>query len=604
MDVRLPNGQIVANVPEGTTKKQLLDKLAQSGYDVAPLQRAMGAAPIGAEGMGQALQQVGAEQNYGGQFATGIANVATRLPSALLQLPSIFGGPDLRPETLREVREPLSEATKGAGVVGSAGDIASGIAMTIPLLPARAGAAMFGPKFLSSRLGQVADVASTSGVTGFATTEGGIGERAKAAALSTALSSALPGALAIGQATRREATQAGRELGKAEFIRSQLGGEGAEQLALALRKPYEHAALGVRPSAAMLTESPALRTLELGSRVKRPDLYAAIDEANAAARWAALQRAAGGAEDLAQAQSVRDTLTRPLRESALSQAAARQGFEIPVARQAAKLLTGEGKADPSVRRMANYVLGELEEGITPEGLYRIRKVLTEGIPRGTELGAAISAAKAERMSIVKTIDDALNKASAGTWGGYLKVYQGMSEPVTSMKALQAIEQKFNPADLPGIPPAFGAAPASQYLGRELAKHGVKQFGSKTFDRMSSTDRKLVEALIDDLRRQQSVMKAGGVIGSDTAAKLAAGERAENLALGLFGTGLERISPVPGIGTAVGTIAQKGLAARRERALAELLQNPEKLADLLAKAKRSAALIQGSAELSRATRPGS
>ena len=34
MDVRLPDGTVIKNVPEGTTKRQLLDKLRAKGYDV------------------------------------------------------------------------------------------------------------------------------------------------------------------------------------------------------------------------------------------------------------------------------------------------------------------------------------------------------------------------------------------------------------------------------------------------------------------------------------------------------------------------------------------------------------------------------------------
>jgi hypothetical protein len=37
MDVRLPDGTVIKNVPEGTTKKQLMDKLQSKGYDVKKL---------------------------------------------------------------------------------------------------------------------------------------------------------------------------------------------------------------------------------------------------------------------------------------------------------------------------------------------------------------------------------------------------------------------------------------------------------------------------------------------------------------------------------------------------------------------------------------
>lgn len=41
MDVRLPNGTVIKNVPEGTTKAQLLEKLRASNYDVSGLEEAV-----------------------------------------------------------------------------------------------------------------------------------------------------------------------------------------------------------------------------------------------------------------------------------------------------------------------------------------------------------------------------------------------------------------------------------------------------------------------------------------------------------------------------------------------------------------------------------
>jgi hypothetical protein len=38
MDVRLPDGTVINNVPEGTTKAQLLTKLKANGYDVSSLE--------------------------------------------------------------------------------------------------------------------------------------------------------------------------------------------------------------------------------------------------------------------------------------------------------------------------------------------------------------------------------------------------------------------------------------------------------------------------------------------------------------------------------------------------------------------------------------
>jgi len=38
MDVRLPDGTVIKNVPEGTTKAQLTEKLKANGYDISTLE--------------------------------------------------------------------------------------------------------------------------------------------------------------------------------------------------------------------------------------------------------------------------------------------------------------------------------------------------------------------------------------------------------------------------------------------------------------------------------------------------------------------------------------------------------------------------------------
>ncbi len=60
MDVRLPDGTVIKNVPEGTTKQQLLDKLKAKGYDVQKLTAPKAATPEAApsapeESLGQRM---------------------------------------------------------------------------------------------------------------------------------------------------------------------------------------------------------------------------------------------------------------------------------------------------------------------------------------------------------------------------------------------------------------------------------------------------------------------------------------------------------------------------------------------------------------------
>jgi len=609
MNVRLPNGQVVANVPEGTTQKQLLDKLAQSGYDVAPLQRQIGpVATIGAEGLEQAAQEVGAEKDFMGQMGTGLGTAGQRIGTGLGQIAALLPGGRLSQASAKMLGMELpsqeqldvAKATRtGAGRGALAADIAGSIAMTAPAPANMVGAGL-------SRLGTVGGTAATSGLIAGATTPGGLKERGKEAGLAAAFSTILPGITAMVQSGRRTATRAGRELAKTEALRRELGEEASTQLAGQLRAPYPNAPLGVTPTAAMKTQNPTLQALELGARTKRGDLFAATDEANALARWNEIQKIAKDDAALSAAEKVRNEATKPLRDAALNQASTDPWMYRPVYEHVNKLLVGKTRsADPSVQHMAKYVLGEINEGITPERLYSVRKVLTSAIPHGTDLGAAIKASRAERVALVSTIDDALDQASQGTWRTYLKTYADLSQPVTSMKAGQGIAETFQhtPARTTA---ATGSVPlmTPAALSRALGKHGVKEFGGKTLPRLTPDEFNTVKMVVDDLIRQQDVMKARGIIGSDTAAKIAAGSRGEAVAGALIGRAVDNALPVPMLGDLLGSSVTRGLARRREEALAEILKDPEKLADLLDAAARAQMILRTSAQSGRLARaPG-
>ncbi len=596
MNVELPDGTIIEGVPEGTSQKQLLDRLAQSGYDVSGIQRSLGpVAVIGKEGLPAAAEAIGASESLPRKVTAGLGAAGQRIAAGLGGLVGL--GPSA------EDVETVGAYRRGAGPAATAADIIGSIFLTAAVpanLAARAPGAAAAMR-AAPRLFPIAGTAATGGLVAGATTPGDVSERGQAALLAAGLSGALPAVTGVAQAARRVGTRTGRELGRTEALRRELGPEASRTLVGTLRQPYPGAVLGVRPTAAMASGDPTLQALELGLRSKRGDIFASLDDANAAARWDAFQRVAGTAEDVAHSKIARDAATRSLREAALDQASQVQGFDIPVARRAAELMTGEGRVDPNVRHMAEYVMGQLEQGVTPEQLYRIRKVLTENVPRGTELGAAITSARRERMQLVESIDDALNAASNGTWGGYLRTYSAMSEPVTSGTSLQRVREFFE--KIPGeVPPAFGASPAPRQLATRVTKEGAKEIGGKTFDRLSPTDRMFMEELMRDLTRQQAVMRARGIVGTDTAAKIAAGELSDDVAVGLIGQGVGRVTGVPGAGNLADLVLRRGLSTARQRALGEVLQNPERLAQLLEQAERAQRAFSATTEASRAVRP--
>lgn len=590
--VQAPDGGFITiEHPDGASQDEII-AFAQANYKPTP-------ARIGAEGLPQAAKEVGETQGLVGQIGAGLGSAGQRMATALGQInpvaqiaqrliggdvPLMFRGMNLgsiplagaSPESLE-----VAKATKqGAGNISTAADILGSIAMTAGV-PANA---------LSRGLTPASSVLGTMGTAGLMaglTTPGGALERGKDAALSTVLAGVIPGITAVAQTGRRATTQAGRELGRAEVLRREIGEEAADALPGQLRAPYPNAPLGVTPTAAMKTQNPTLQALELGARTKRPDLFTPTDEANSIKRWQALQGVAKDESSLYAAEAARDRITKGLRQEALDLASQKQGFEIPIAKTVAAIAQGDSRSNPSVKALTKYVMDELEQGVTPGQLYTIRKTLTDAIPHGTELGNAVKQARVERMTVVNAIDDALDKASDGAWGLYLKAYGGFSQSVTSMKAGQAMADIFqhSPARTSA---STGSVPlmSPAALSRGLEKFGEKQFGSKTIPRITPEERKTVEMVIDDLQRQQSVMRAGGILGSDTAAKFAAGSRGEAVGAGLLGMAADRV--LPGSGLLSGPIS-RGLARKREEALAEILRDPEKLAQALEAAQRAQAL---------------
>jgi len=635
-DVRGPDGGFTTvRHPEGAADADILAFAAQN-YKPTPQ-------VIGKEGLAKAAEEVGASQSVGARVGTGLGTTAQwaaaglqgLVPDKLAALSRALGEKmglrdmqvpaeniDIAQATERggnQMRLPLGIGRIPMGSIGvsSLADIAGNAALlaAAPASLTKLGSALG----VVPRLAGAADTALTSGLTQGAVTPGNWQDRAKQAALAAAFAGAVPIAAAAGGAVRRVAGTPAAGVG--ERILQQAGGEEAAPALLAsLEAPYAGSVLGVKPSAAMQSGNPTLATLELGSHTRVPDLYAPRDLANATARWAALEGLADP-EKLAAAVKARQAL-EPSRQAALSAAQQTGGYTAPILAHAQELTQS---ADPSVRAMGNYVAGEITRAravnlqnaaaangghvtgaaynaaqeIPGETLHTVRKVLTTGVPKGTELGSAITAARAERMGLVNTIDEALDSASGGAWSKYMQDYGAASLPVTSASAAQKIATRFNPADLPGyVPPAFGASPAPQYLARELAKQGQKQFGAKMVERMLPEDRATINAIVEDLGRQQMVRKAQGVIGSDTAAKLAASDRAGDIADLLI---QHTVGHVPLVGPMAAAAAVRLRREMADKALGEILQDPGAMANAIRSAQNSAALARALAESSRVTR---
>jgi len=555
--------------------------------DWEPIEDAPAPAPQTLPTLRQSMQQ---EMEGRPAWEQVLGGIGTAPALAFEGIRGLFG--QTNPTNVEEQRalRDANWSTRGGNILGNVG--------MAYMLPVRAGASAAGviggraPAMMASRSGRVADTMLTAGALGAAVEPGGLAERALAGGTSFLTSGIAPAVTGMAQGARRMVTPTGRQIAVGEAVRREVG-DSADDLAVALRGTDDAAqAVGVKPSAAMLTKNPVLEVLESGSRAKRADLWRGVDGANAQARWDALLARANTKEHLELLKQARDASTKAMRDKAMTMAEASVFFEkaadIPPAELKSVLATiddltrGAKRPNKDVQTLVSYVRGELDKGTSPRQLYEMRKYLTDGIKAGRsdELSQAAKAARPERIELVRQFDEILNKLSGGEYGDYMKSYAAQSKSITSTQAMQDIAGSLERGQPVGQVPAAMTA-ASNTVGRLRDTYGSKQIGSQVFDRFLPEDRSFMNALTQNLSDQARVMSSRATLGSPTAGLLSNIGRAE--ATTRFLKNGAQMLPIPGGGIlASKALDQAGNAAEQE--LARLLQNPEALALALDRAK--------------------
>jgi hypothetical protein len=219
---------------------------------------------------------------------------------------------------------------------------------------------------------------------------------------------------------------------------------------------------------------------------------------------------------------MRDSALRDAGDSMTSAWLAGNDYAGPVAKTVEGLARGGAGSSPAVQRIVGYVNGELDNGVTPERLYTVRKVLADklgGRPQlGDDLSAATKQARAETMTMIKSIDEALDDASGGKWKPYLAEYGSKSSPVNDARALALIRKTFekeNAPQLAGVPYVTG-----HRLAGAIEKHGKNDFG-ETLSAGSRAGLQEVQDNIGKTEGLQKLMKLTGTSGggSNTAMDL-------------------------------------------------------------------------------------
>ena len=514
------------------------------------------------------------------------------MPTGRYSAPTLPPGQKGTQQEIEDVKM-IRGATPMTSLGGILGDVGS-----YGALPTRGISMATGGRGMISRPAQMADVSATSAATQALTSP----ENRLQAATYGSLAGVMPGA---GSAVQRALPQGMGGVSKpqieGEALLRQFGNE-SDDLIRALKGEYAPVP-GVSGSAAVITKDPRLQVLETGSRTGQGQMWMPFDKANEEARFNALMRAAGTQAERDALAAERDRVTGSMREGAFREATTTPDTlsmapSIDKMRQTVnELRTGEQRPNPAVQKVTSYVERELfnPQGTTPQQLYTVRKVLTGQLKTGAneEIGAAAAVSRKETMQLVNQIDDTLNSLSGGKWSNYLQKYGDMSKELSSKTALQnAIDDMTINLAQGRVPPALSGKTGEQTLSRVVNKYALENFGAKTIDQLTPDNRRLIEALKDDLARTAGAMNARATGGPGTAQYQAANKYQQGLAGQLVRAGAGAVAggPVGGIAANVaGDLVSTALARSGDEGaqiLARLLQDPRYMAAMLEKARQS------------------
>ena len=596
MDVRLPDGTVVTNVPEGISQGELMRRLGKQQTSALAAKAAAsgmsmrdGAVNWGVELEKQKIDEMSLPERVFKGLGAGFADI----PLALRQ---IFTTDEAKTKQLkqeaadkREVDKYLSKSTdlgllpdQVYGVdTPTLGSTAQFYGKTAPttLLPA---ARLAGLRGFASNVGVGAGLSALD-----PTVEGE--SRAWNMAMGGAVSGVLPAATSAAKGVYNSVTRGGGQNKAAEQVAKTLAEGGADEQTV-LRQTIDrlrNAQQGNIPltTAAQLKDAQLAR-LEQGSRARNGANWYDFDQNQARAVAGAFDDATAEAADLAARRATRGSnWTNNWTAAQAGADAAKFAQDLPQFRANLDVaLRSPEASNPATRAMLEAIASDIDrvtaQGIpyTPAHLQQIRANLSaKWHPKNDTAFTKADRSSPARLSVMQEVDNILNNATGGKWAGVVGGYAADSKLVEASKAAgRARNQFYDPqtgrvlgvaADPSGdIPKITEAA-----LGRSI-NAGKGQFSTDAETRLA--------AILDALRAQNIVQgvkrsaTAGG--GSDTASNLYAAKAAGKVADALGASGSTTAAGANMLLQKLGEVA----TANKDRALAEALQNPQQMVALL------------------------
>ena len=513
MDVRLPDGTIIKNVPEGTTKAALVQRLQRNGMAVP------------AEWMDQTKPEPRPDPTEGmsgtQKFLAGVGKGMTDLGRGVAQLTGFMSQQEI--DEAKKLDAPLMNT--GAG---TAGNVTGLIATGLPTMFAPGANTVTGAAVTGGLMGLLQPVATgesrtTNTLIGGAAGGGGV-----------LAGRVVRGAYQGGKALIEPFTQGGREKIAGRVI--QRFADDPSKIAAATSKPT---ITGAIPTLAEQTGDAGLARLQDGLRAADPQIGNQISQRladNNAARVASLGRLAGDSAKMKAAEAARDAATKDLYTQATKAAYTvddklAELLDRPAVKQAMqraqKLAENQGrkttfKVEPGNPYGGLGIPDNNSRKITGQALQDLKMAMDEMLtdPASGFTGKAGATIKDLRGQLLGWMEDANPAFKAAR-----TTYRDASKPINSMQIGEEVARRAtsNTSDLAGNPRMQANAllgmlrDESGLIERATGRKGV---GNSLADVMAPDDLNLLRSVASEADRAAAVATAGNGPGSATAQRLA------------------------------------------------------------------------------------
>lgn len=336
---------------------------------------------------------------------------------------------------------------------------------------------------------------------------------------------------------------------------------------------------GVKPTVGMLTDDPAILSLEMNARNRSSADFLQRDIDNKKAIVEGLLNRGYNREQADRLVTQLNEDTTKMREAAyrkIVRSGALDQMNAPLEIVLNKVKTGEGtRVSEKAQTLVNSVeeaLGRTNGNPQPADLYQIRKDLNDALAaKGQSSDKINNAAKGQRRTVkqlTNAIDAGMQKASDGEWMNYLQTHRKGMQDIEGKRALGDIVSDFEGRNnvLPGGEGYPDITPAKlRQLNQKLT---YQELGSRLEDKLGPHDRGFLTDAIDTMNAMERAKKGSVAVNGPATAT--------------FFSELMKSGLMPGSGkiaTAINFADALG-RSRGAKYLDEALLDPEKFQELL------------------------